>query len=151
MIVAPQALNVVKPEVVVPAPKQTKVLGATVKGVGLITAVSAKLFDCFALIEDASGKEHHAFLADLKKEQLIFPTEPMPYRAVRRRVGYGLWADMLELELVELSDLTHDLPACQECGGDGYFIEAAGWAEESYKACEVCGGTGKVDDVGAAA
>jgi len=95
----------------VKAPKQTKVLGATVKGVGLITAVSAELPWCFALVEDASGKEHHRFLADLKRDMLIYPAEPMPYREVRRRIGYGLWADMLELELVELSDLTHDLPA----------------------------------------
>lgn len=127
------------------APKQTKLLGATVKGIGLITVVSAELPDCFALIEDARGKEHHCFIADLKKDQLIFPAEPMPYREVRRRIGYGLWADMLELELVKLSDLTHDLPACPECSGDGYFIVVAGWAEESYEACKSCGGTGRVD------
>ncbi len=126
-------------------PKQTKVLGATVKGIGLITSVSAELFDCFALIEDASGKEHHAFLADLKKDQLIYPVEQMPYREVRRRIGYGLWSDMLELELVELSDLTHDTAVCPECQGDAYFVVAAGWAEESYEACKTCGGTGKVD------
>ncbi len=76
MIIAEKTLSHAE----VKAPKQTKVLGATVKGVGLITAVSAELFDCFALIEDASGKEHHAFLADLKKDQLIYPAEPMPYR-----------------------------------------------------------------------
>ena len=88
-------------------PKQTKVLGATLKHIGLIVSVSAELPDCFALVEDANGMEHHVFLADLKKAELIYPTEPMPYREVRRRIGYGLWADMLELELVEITDLTH--------------------------------------------
>ncbi len=52
---------------------------------------------------------------------------------------------MLELVLVELSDLTHDTADCVECGDEGYFIVAASWAEESYKACEACAGTGKVD------
>ena len=88
-------------------PKQTKILGATLKGVGLITSVSAELPDCFALVEDPSGMEHHVFLSDLKKVNLIYPAEPMPYREVKRRIGYGLWADMLELTLVEYSDLTH--------------------------------------------
>ncbi len=135
----------------VQAPKQTKILGATVKGIGLITVVSAELPDCFALIEDADGREHHVFVADLKRDQLIYPAQPMPYREVRRRIGYGLWADCLELELVELSDLTHDLTTCPECGGDGHFIVAAGWAEESYEQCGPCGGTGKVDDLEVAA
>jgi hypothetical protein len=109
-----------------PAPKQTKLLGATVKGVGLITTVSVANVWRWALIERPDGSEAHVFLADLKRDQLVMSPEPMPYRQVRRRIGVGLWEDCYELELVELSDLAHDLPACQECGGDGYFIEAAG-------------------------
>jgi hypothetical protein len=106
-MIAEKALNVVNTEVVVPAPKQTKLLGVTVKGVGIVTSVSVELFDCFALIEDASGKEHHAFLADLKKDNVIFPAEPQPYRKVTRRIGYGLWSDMYDLQTVPFSDLTH--------------------------------------------
>jgi len=116
-MLAETAVNEVKPEVVVPAPKQTKLLGATVKGVGLITTVSVQNVWRWALIERPDGTEAHVFLADLKKEQLIMPEGPQPYREVRRRVGYGLWEDVYELELVELSDLTHDTAVCPECGG----------------------------------
>lgn len=108
-MVAPQALNVVKPEVLVSAPKQTKLLGATVAGVGVITTVSAELPWCFALIEDASGKEHHCFVADLHRDQITYPSERQPYQEARRRIGYGLWADVLELKCVPHSDLTHEL------------------------------------------
>lgn len=88
-------------------PKQTKLLGATVKGVGLITTVGVQNRWRWGLIERSDGGEAHVFLADLKRDQLIMPTKPIPYREVRRRIGYGLWEDCYELELVELSDLTH--------------------------------------------
>lgn len=135
----------VSPKVVAP-PKQTKLLGATLKGVGLITTVGVQNVWRWALVERPDGSEAHVFIADLKRDQLVMPAEPMPYREVRRRVGVGLWDDCYELELVELSDLTHDLPACPECLGDGFFVAAAGWTEESYTRCEGCGGTGKVDE-----
>ncbi len=90
-----------------PAPKQTKLLGATVIGVGLITTVGVQNVWRWALIERPDGSEAHVFLADLKRDQLVYPTEPMPYREVRRRIGVGLWEDVWELTLVELSDLTH--------------------------------------------
>lgn len=51
-----------------------------------------------------------------------------------------------QLKTVELSDLTHDIPTCGECQGDGFFVAAAGWAEESYTRCERCGGTGRIDE-----
>jgi hypothetical protein len=72
-------------------PKQTKLLGARVKGVGVIVVVSQAVKWGYAIIEDESGKNHHAFFADLKKEQLEFPSEPQPYRSCTMRVGYGLW------------------------------------------------------------
>lgn len=151
-MIAVSTLNKVKTQVVVPAPKQTKLLGATVKGIGLITTVGVQNVWRWALIERPDGSEAHVFLADLKRDQLTFPAEPQAYREVNRRVGVGLWEDCYELELVELSDLTHDLTAdCLECGGEAFFIVAAGWAEESYKACEACGGTGKVAETERAA
>lgn len=107
MIVAEQALNEVKTEVVVPTPKQTKLLGAVVAGIGTITTVSVQRRWCWALIEDAQGKEHHVFVADLKRDMLTFPVEPMPYVQVTRRVGYGLWDEVYQLAGVEFSDLTH--------------------------------------------
>jgi hypothetical protein len=76
-MLAEKALNVVNPEVVAPKPpKQTKLLGATVNGVGVIVCVSQSLKWGYAIIEDVAGKNHHAFLADLKKDQLEFPAEP---------------------------------------------------------------------------
>jgi hypothetical protein len=96
-MIAESALNVVNTEVVVPAPKQTKLLGATVKGLGVIVCVSQSLKWGYAIIEDASGKNHHAFLADLKKDQLEFPSEPQPYRLCTMRVGYGLWDEVYSL------------------------------------------------------
>ncbi len=72
-------------------PKQTKLLGATIAGVGLITTVSVQRQWCWVLIERPNGSEAHAFVADLKRDQLTFPAEPQAYREVNRRVGYGLW------------------------------------------------------------
>ncbi len=86
-MLAETAVNVVNPQVVVPAPKQTKLLGATIKGVGVIVCVSQSLKWGYAIIEDASGKSHYAFLADLKKDQLEFPPELQPYRLCTMRAG----------------------------------------------------------------
>ncbi len=88
-------------------PKQTKLLGAAVAGVGIVTSVAVELPWCFALVTDPSGNEHHVFVADLKKDNVTFPAEPQPYRKVNRRVGFGLWNEMFELESVQFSDLTH--------------------------------------------
>ncbi len=104
-MIAPQGLTQAEP-----APKQTKLLGATVKGVGLITTVGVQNVWRWGLIERPDGSEAHVFLCDLKRDQVSLPVGPMPYRELRRRVGYGLWEDCYELTLVELSDLTHELP-----------------------------------------
>jgi hypothetical protein len=72
------------------APKQCKLLGATVKGVGLITTVSVANVWRWALIERADGTETHVFVADLKRDMLTFPAEPLEYVEMTRRVGYGL-------------------------------------------------------------
>lgn len=106
-MLAETALNEVKPEVVVPAPRQTKLLGATLKGVGLITTVSVQRTWCWALVERADGTESHVFVADLKRDQLTFPAEPQEYVEMTRRVGYGLFEDVYQLKTVEFSDLTH--------------------------------------------
>lgn len=79
-------------------PKQAGLLGATVQGVGTITAVSAELPWCFVLIEDETGREHHRFVTDLSKDEVTFPTEPQPFHTYNRRIGYGLWSEMICLE-----------------------------------------------------
>ena len=88
-------------------PKQIKLLGAVVKGVGTITTVSVQNVWRWALVEDATGREHHVFLCDLKRDQLALPVEPRPYREVRRRIGVGLWEDCYQLATLPFSDLTH--------------------------------------------
>ncbi len=102
MIVAAKPLS--QPEA--KRPKQVKLLGATVQGVGIITSVSAILFDCFVLIEDETGREHHRFVKDLKKDEVTFPTEVPPYHTYNRRIGYGLWETMICLESpIQATDL----------------------------------------------
>jgi hypothetical protein len=104
-MIAVSALNVVKTEVV--APKQVKLLGAIVKGVGVITTVSVANVWRWALIERPDGTESHVFLADLKKDQVTFPTEQREYVQMTRRVGYGLFEAVYQLKTIEFSDLTH--------------------------------------------
>lgn len=75
-------------------PKQTKLLGATVRGVGLVVAVSSTLAYCYTLIEDAGGVTHHRFLADLKRDEVEFPAEPQPFVTRVERIGYGVWDEV---------------------------------------------------------
>jgi hypothetical protein len=89
-MVANSAVSNIKPASPKP-PKQIKLLGARVKGVGVIVVVSQAVKWGYAIIEDEAGKSHHAFFADLKKDQIEFPAEPQPYRSCTMRVGYGLW------------------------------------------------------------
>ncbi len=79
------------------SPRQVKLLGATVRDLGTVTAVSSTLFSCFALVTDASGHEHHRFLANLSRDEVEFPAEPQPYITHTRRVGVGLWDEMYSL------------------------------------------------------
>lgn len=102
-MLAPQTLTQAEPQ----APKQTKLLGATVKGVGTITTVGVQNVWRWALIEDSSGREHHVFLCDLKRDMLTLPAEPLEYVQMTRRVGYGLFEDVYQLRTIEVSDLTH--------------------------------------------
>jgi hypothetical protein len=79
------------------APKQTKLLGATVCGLGTVVAVSSTLFSCYALIEDAEGVTHHRFLADLKRDEVVFSAEPQPFVTQTERVAYGVWDEVHSL------------------------------------------------------
>lgn len=101
-MLAPQTLSQAEP-----APKQTKLLGATVTGLGTITTVSVQNVWRWALVEDATGREHHVFLCDLKRDQIALPVEPCEYVELTRRVGYGLFEDVYQLKTVPFSDLTH--------------------------------------------
>lgn len=79
-------------------PKQAKLLGAEVVGLGIITAVSAHPGSAYVLALDEHGVEHHRFVSTLKREEVSFSAEPLHWRCYTRRVGYGVWDEVLELE-----------------------------------------------------
>jgi hypothetical protein len=79
------------------APKQTKLLGAAVRGVGTITAVSAHPFSVYVLIEDEHGLEHHRFVSTLERHEVVFASQPLDFRTLTRHIGRGVWDEVLEL------------------------------------------------------
>ena len=57
------------------APKQTKLLGATVRGFGVIVAVSSTLSYGYAIVEGADRVNHRVAFMDLKRDEIVFPLE----------------------------------------------------------------------------
>jgi hypothetical protein len=78
-------------------PRQVKLLGATVTGLGTVVVVSQRLTWGYALVEDQAGKTHHRFLSDLRRDQVTFPAEQQPYRAATERIGIGTWDEVYSL------------------------------------------------------
>lgn len=79
-------------------PKQVKLLGATVRGLGLVVAVEANLHpDSYALVEGADRVSRRVFLRDLKCSEVVFPEEPQPYVTRTERVNYGVWDEVHSL------------------------------------------------------
>ena len=78
-------------------PKQTKLLGATVKGLGLITAVSSTLPFCYAIVEGADKVNHRVALRDLKRDEVEFPARPYAFETSMQRVDYGVWDEVHSL------------------------------------------------------
>ena len=79
------------------APRQTKLLGARVTGLGLIVAVSSTLFACYAVVEGDDRVNRCVPLADLKRDEVTFPAEPQPYVTRTERVSYGTWDEVHSL------------------------------------------------------
>jgi len=79
------------------APKQTKLLGATVRGLGTIVAVSSTLSYGYALIEGSDRVNHRVAFADLKRDEVEFPLEPQPFTTRVERVSYGVWDEIHSL------------------------------------------------------
>ncbi len=75
-------------------PKQTKLLGATVRGLGLVVAVSSTLAHCYAIVEAADRVNHRVALRELKREAVVFPAAPQPYRTQVERVAVGTWDEV---------------------------------------------------------
>lgn len=91
MIVATKTLSQAEP-------KQVKLLGATVRGLGLVVAVEANLHpDSYALVEGADRVNRRVFLRDLKRSEVVFPVEPQPYVTRTERVDYGVYDEVHSL------------------------------------------------------
>lgn len=94
-MIAPQSDETLNPKVVVP--KQVKLLGATVKGLGVVVAVSSTLTYGYAIIEGADRVSHRVALADLKRDEVVFPALPQPFATRVERVAYGTWDEVHSL------------------------------------------------------
>lgn len=79
------------------APKQTRLLGATVTGLGLVVAVSSSMSFCYAILEGADKINRRVPLIDLKRDEVAFPLEAQPYRTQMERVGVGTWDEVHSL------------------------------------------------------
>ncbi len=79
------------------APKQCKLLGATVRGIGVIVAVSSTLHHGYAIVEAADRVNHRVALRELKREAVVFPLEPQPFATRVERVSYGVWDEVHSL------------------------------------------------------
>ncbi len=78
-------------------PKQTKLLGATVRGLGLVVAVSSTLTYGYAIVEGANRVNHRVAFRDLKRSEVVFPLEPQPFATRVERVSYGTWDEVHSL------------------------------------------------------
>ena len=78
-------------------PKQTKLLGATVRGLGLVVAVSSTLSYGYAIVEGTDRVNHRIAFRDLKRDEVEFPLEPQPFTTRVERVGYGTWDEVHSL------------------------------------------------------
>ncbi len=75
-------------------PRQTKLLGATVRGLGVIVAVSSTLHFGYAIVEGADRVNHRVALTDLRRDEVVFPAAPQPYVTQTERVGVGTWDEV---------------------------------------------------------
>ncbi len=78
-------------------PKQTKLLGATVCGLGVVVAVSSTLTYGYAIVEGADRINHRVAFSALKRDEVIFPVEAQPFVTQVERVAYGVWDEVHSL------------------------------------------------------
>lgn len=89
MIVAAQTLSPAES-----TPKQCKLLGATVRDLGVVVAVSSTLTYGYAILEGADQVNHRVPFRDLKRDEVVFPAAVQPYRTQVERVSYGVWDEV---------------------------------------------------------
>ena len=78
-------------------PRQTKILGATVRGLGLIVAVSRTLTYGYAVVETADKVNRRVALTDLKRNEVELPAQPYAFTTQLERVAYGVWDEVHSL------------------------------------------------------
>ncbi len=82
----------------VSAPRQCKLLGATVIGLGLVVAVEANLHpNSYAVLEGAARVTRRVLLADLQRDDVTFPAVAQPYVKRTERVDYGVFDEVYAL------------------------------------------------------
>ena len=79
------------------APNQTKLLGAQVRDLGVIVAVSSTLTYGYALIEGADRVNHRVAFSDLTRSEVTLPAEAQPFATRVERVSYGVWDEVHSL------------------------------------------------------
>lgn len=78
-------------------PKQTRLLGATVRGLGLVVAVSTTLQFGYAIVEGADKNNRRIPFTDLRRDEVKFPAQTQPYRTRTERVDVGTWDEVYAL------------------------------------------------------
>ena len=78
-------------------PRQTKLLGATVRGLGLVVAVSSTLAHGYAVVETADKVNHRVALSDLKRDEVELPAQPYAFETGMQHVDYGVWDEVHSL------------------------------------------------------
>lgn len=81
----------------VTAPKQCKLLGATVRGLGVVVAVSSTLHYGYAIVEGADRVNRRVAFSALKRDEVVFPAAAQPYVTQTERVAYGVWDEVHSL------------------------------------------------------
>ncbi len=79
------------------APKQTKLLGAQVRNLGTVVAVSSTLTYGYAIVEGADRVNHRVAFSDLTRSEVTLPLEPQPFATRVERVSYGVWDEVHSL------------------------------------------------------
>ena len=89
--------TVTRPAPVGLVPRQCKLLGATVKGLGVVVAVSSTLPFCYAVALGADKVTRLVRVASLKREEVVYPSEMQAFETRTERVAYGVWDEVHSL------------------------------------------------------
>ncbi len=78
-------------------PKQCKLLGAHVRDLGVVVAVSTTRTYGYVIIESTDRVNHRVPFAELKRDAVELPEMVQPYVRQTERVAYGTWDEVWAL------------------------------------------------------